>query len=172
MKSVLMTATLAGAIFASAIPARATLLWDWNYSGVGISAVGTLTTDDVADALGFYQIIDVNGSRNGITITGLQPSGTPIPGNAPFAVDNLVSLTSPQLTESGFGFALANGDFANPFDNGTGDREYISSPPYIAGGGIELPVTFEASLVPEPGAISVMLVAVLGVYATRRIRRS
>jgi hypothetical protein len=167
-----MTAIAAGALFASAIPAQATLLWDWSYSGVGISAAGTFTTDDVADGLGFYRITDISGTRDGIAITGLQASFTPIPGNAPFAVDNLVSLTGPQLTENGFGFALADGDFANPFDSGTGDREYISSPPYVDGGGIELPVTFAASLVPEPDAMSVMLVAVLGVCATRRLRRS
>jgi hypothetical protein len=168
MKAMLMAAAMAGAIFTFTIPAQATLLWDWSYSGAGISAAGTFTTDNVADSLGFYQIIDISGSRDGTAITGLQATGTAIPGNAPYAVDNLVSLTGPQLTVNGFGFALADGDFANPFNDGTGYFEYLSSPPYVDGAGVELSVTFAASIIPEPDAISVMLVAALGVFATRR----
>lgn len=171
MKTMLMAAVMAGAMFASTIPAQATLLWDWSYSGAGISAAGTFTTDNDADSLGFYQIIDISGSRDGTAITGLQTTGTAIPGNAPYAVDNLVSLTGPQLTVNGFGFALADGDFANPFNDGTGYFEYLSSPPYVDGAGVELPVSFAASIIPEPDAISVMLVAALGVFATRRKRR-
>src|ERR1700744_631040 len=104
MKAMLMAGGRAGAIFAFTIPAQAALLWDWSYSGAGISAAGTFTTDNVADSLGFYQIIDISGSRDGTAITGLQATGTAIPGNAPYAVDNLVSLTGPQLTVNGFGF--------------------------------------------------------------------
>ena len=48
---------------------------------------------------------------------GLQPAGTAVPGNEPFAVDNLVRTAAPQLTVHGFGFSLANGDYANPFHN-------------------------------------------------------
>src|SRR6516164_1165856 len=78
--------------------AKALLLWNWSYSGAGISASGTFTTNDAPDAAGFYQIVEITGSDNGATITGLQPTGTPIPGNEPYAVDNLVSAAEPRLT--------------------------------------------------------------------------
>src|SRR5437870_5382925 len=70
--------------------ASASLIWDWNYSRAGVVAGGTFTTNDTPDGGGFYLITDITGTRNGETITGLQPTGTPIPGNEPFAVDNLV----------------------------------------------------------------------------------
>jgi hypothetical protein len=78
--------------------ANASLFWNWSYSGAGISASGTFTTNDAPDAAGFYQIVEITGSDNGATITGLQPTGTPIPGNEPYAVDNLVSAAEPRLT--------------------------------------------------------------------------
>lgn len=95
--------------------ALASLQWSWRYTGAGISARGTLTTDDVADGSGYFQITGITGSRNGVRITRLQPAGTAIPGNAPYSVDNLVSSSGPHLTDRGFGFALADGTFVNPF---------------------------------------------------------
>jgi hypothetical protein len=91
------------------------LLWDWSYSGAGISASGTFTTGDTASAAGRFLITGISGSRNGVAIVGLQPTGTAIPGNAPYAVDNQVGADTPQLSGAGFGFALADGTFANPF---------------------------------------------------------
>lgn len=90
-----------------------------------------------------------------MAITGLQPTGTAIPGNEPFAVDNLISAADPHLAENGFGFSMANGDFANPFHFGS-DLEYLSPPPYIDGAGSEVPVTFSASIVSEPMAVSLV----------------
>ena len=90
--------------------ARALLLWNWSYSGAGVSASGTFTTNDAPDAAGFYQIVGITGTDNGAAITGLQPTGTAIPGNEPYAVDNLVSAAEPHLTKHGFGFSLANGN--------------------------------------------------------------
>src|SRR5262249_3383901 len=84
-------------------------------SGAGISAAGSFTTVDTPDPSGFYLITAIAGERNGAAIVALQPTGTPIPGNEPFAVDNLVKVDSPQLTTLGFGFAIAGGTFANPF---------------------------------------------------------
>jgi hypothetical protein len=126
--------------------AKAVLLWNWSYSGAGISASGTFTTKDVPDGTGFYQIVAITGTDNGATITGLRPTGTAIPGNEPYAVDNLVSATGPQLTEHGFGFSLANGDYANPFYNGSNYFEYLSVPPYVNGAGPERPVSFSAAI--------------------------
>src|SRR6476660_6643770 len=52
------------------------LLWNWSYSGAGISASGTITTGDTATAAGRFLITGITGSRNGVAIVGLQPTGT------------------------------------------------------------------------------------------------
>src|SRR5215469_1470835 len=99
-------------IAAFAVPVHGSTLWSWNYSGTGITASGTFTTLDSPDARGGYLITAISGARNGQTITALQPTGTWIPGNEPYAVDNLVFAgPGPQLTKAGFGFALADGTY-------------------------------------------------------------
>ena len=123
--------------------ASASLLWHWNYNGTGVNASGTFTTDVSPDANGFYQIIGIIGTANGGTITGLQPTGTAIPGNSGFAVDNLVRPTGPQLTSHGFGFAVSNGEFHNPFYAGD-YLDYIATPPYVDGAGAEPTIRFTA----------------------------
>src|SRR5215831_9254353 len=150
-------------------PATALLLWNWSYSGAGISASGTFTTNDAPDRAGFYQIVRIGGTDNGATITDLQPTGTAIPGNEPYAVDNLVSAVEPRLTTHGFGFSLANGNYANPFYNGSSYYEYLSVPPYVNGAGPEKPVSFAATIVREPSAASLMLVGLAGLIGFGRI---
>src|SRR5436309_2068044 len=93
------------AITAISKQANASLIWNWSYSGTGINAAGTFLTVDTPDALGFYLITGITGMRNGETITGLQATGTPIPGNEPFAVDNLIRVGASQLTGDGFGYS-------------------------------------------------------------------
>jgi hypothetical protein len=126
--------------------AKAALLWNWSYSGAEVSASDTFTTDDAPVEAGFYRIVAITGTDNGMTITGLQPTGTAIPGNEPYAVDNLVSAAEPRLTAHGFGFSLANGNYANPFYNGSNYYEYLSVPPYAKGAGPERPVSFSAAI--------------------------
>ena len=150
--------------------AQAALTWSWQYSGAGISAAGTFTTEDMPDANGFYQITGITGTRNGVAITGLEPAGTAVPGNEPFAVDNLVRTAAPQLTVHGFGFSLANGDYANPFHNESGFFEYLSVPPYASGAGPETQVSFTVSLVPEPGSGFLVLTGLGGLLLARAIR--
>jgi len=143
-------------------------LWDWSYSGAGINAGGTFTTEDAPDANGGFLITAIAGMRNGIAITGLQSTGTAIPGNEPYAVDNRVFLgPEPQLTTSGFGFSTADGDFSNPFFAdflpSPEYLEFFSTPPFTDGGqgpgDSELPIRFNATPVPEP-APSVLLLGV------------
>jgi hypothetical protein len=100
---------------AALLPDHTGLLWTWSYATSDIAAHGTLITTEQANADGFYQITTIAGERNGTAIIGLQPAGTAIPGNEPFAVDNLISVDGPHLTGNGFGFALEDGTFANPF---------------------------------------------------------
>ena len=99
----------------AATDAQASMLWRWTCTGLGFKAKGAFTTNDKPDADGFYAITGVTGEANGIAITGLQPAKTAIPGNEGWPVDNLVRPRAPQLSNGGFGFALADGSFANPF---------------------------------------------------------
>jgi hypothetical protein len=112
-----MRRALAALILGAALcaPAHATLLWKWSYDGADVSAAGTFTTADAPDASGFYQITEIAGQRNGVTITGLQPAGTSTPGNPGYPVDDLIRAEGPQLTKAGFGFALADGSYGNSF---------------------------------------------------------
>ena len=89
--------------------------WKWSYQGEGVAASGTFTTKDAPGADGFYEITAIKGEANGVAITGLQPPGTSIPGNDGYPVDNLVRTEAPQLSMHGFGYALADGTYANPF---------------------------------------------------------
>ena len=89
---------------------------------------------DNPSADGGFLITNITGTRNGLGITGLQRTGTSIPGNEPFVVDNLVfSGPGPQLTSHGFGFSISNGDFSNPFYADflptPGYLEFLSDPP-------------------------------------------
>lgn len=146
-------------------PADASLLWDWSYSGPGISAQGTFITGDTPDGLGFYLITGITGVRNGETITGLQAVGTPIPGNEPFAVDNLVRAGTIQLTSHGFGYSTSGGNYANPFFadflSPPVYLEFYSTPPFSGPGSAgpddtELEIQFSATPVPEPGTAVLM----------------
>ena len=148
--------------------ARASLLWQWNYSGTGVSASGTFATDDSPDVNGFYQITGIAGTANGGTITGLQSTGTAIPGNSGFPVDNLVRPTGPQLTTHGFGFAVSNGEFHNPFFSGN-YLDYISTPPYVDGAGAEPSIRFTAVPAPEPGGLALFSIGVCTLLACRRM---
>lgn len=89
--------------------------WRWSYQGEGVTASGSFTTTDTSNADGFYAITAIKGEANGVAITGLQPAGTSIPGNDGYPVDGLVRTEAPQLSLHGFGYALADGAYANPF---------------------------------------------------------
>ncbi|TDH59193.1 hypothetical protein E2C06_28625 [Dankookia rubra] len=130
---------------------HATLVWHWSYAGDGFSARGLLTTTALADADGFYRITGITGERNGEAIIALEPAGMAIPGNEPFAVDNLIRADGTQLTGNGFGYELEDGTFANPFfaDFLTPATylEFFSTPPFVPGisaGDTELPAHFAA----------------------------
>jgi hypothetical protein len=89
--------------------------WKWSYEGEGVAASGTFTTTDTPNGDGFYEITGITGEANGVAITGLEPAGTAIPGNDGYPVDNRVRTQAPQLSKAGFGYALADGTYVNPF---------------------------------------------------------
>jgi hypothetical protein len=171
------------ALTATTKPATA-LTWNWSYSGAGIAASGTFTTVDTPDGSGSYLMTGIAGVRNGAAILGLQPAGTPIPGNELFSVDNLVRVESPQLTVHGFGYAIAGGTFSNPFFarflQPPEYLEFFSAPPFTPGVAgpedSELPIRFSAAPAPVPEAATwALLLAGLGMFglatrfATRRL---
>ena len=61
-----------------------------------------------------------------------------------------MSAVEPHLTAHGFGFSLANGNYANPFFKDSSYYEYLSVPPHVKGVGPEKQVSFSAAIVPEP----------------------
>lgn len=164
--TLISTASLSGAI-----------VWQWSYNTTGIVANGTLTTVDVPDVNGGFLITAISGARNGVAITGLQDTDTAIPGNEPFAVDNLLFAgPRPQLTGDGFGFSLANGNYANAFFADflatPSYLEFLSSPPFTAGAAgpedSEGPIDFSATPVPEPATYLMAACALVGLALRRR----
>ena len=165
------------AILLLTAPAKASKLWNWHYSASGITASGTFTTVDNPNADGGFLITDITGTRNGLSITGLQRTGTSIPGNEPFTVDNLVFPgPGPQLTSHGFGFSISNGDFSNPFYADflptPGYLEFLSIQPTNGGSDhTELPIQFSATPVPEPATCLLIIGSALALCAFRRPSR-
>ena len=177
------TVVILAIILLTASSASASTLWQWAYSGAGIAASGLFTTADTPDPDGGYLITGISGTRNGISITGLQTPGTAIPGNEPYAVDDLIFPgPGPQLTKNGFGFSMADGTYANPFyADFLPTPEYLefySTPPFVDGtpgpGSSELPVQFSAKLVltPEPATFGLILAALGWIFARRRCSAS
>ena len=169
----LLTLTLA----AAQVPVHAALVWNWGYDGAGVTASGTFTTNDAPNASGYFTILNITGQRNGVVITGLQDAGTSIPGNEPFAVDNLLGETGPLLSVNGFGFSMANGTYANPFyaEFLPGYLEFFSAAPFVGGSGLEdseLEVSFRASIlrttVPEPAGSGLVALALATIAFSRR----
>lgn len=165
---------LCAVLMAVAGTTKASSLWTWQLAGPGVVASGTFTTVDAADAMGGYLITGLSGTRNGVAITSLQAPGTAIPGNEPFVVDDLVYPGSgPQLTSDGFGFALADGTYSNPFFADflptPGYLDFFSMPP----GFMELPVSFSATLVatPEPSSLWLESIAAGSLLLGLRMRR-
>jgi hypothetical protein len=166
-----------GSVFGT-IQTVSALSWQWNYSGTGITANGTFTTNDTPDSSGFYQITGITGQRNGDTINGLQTAGTAIPGNEPYAVDNLISLGSQQLTGNGFGYSTSGGNYSNlffaDFLTTPGYLDFNSVPPFTGVGSTESNINFSATVVPFdiPGGATIpALGSVLALSVMRKARK-
>ena len=156
----------------ASLSAHASLLWDWSYAGSGIAADGTFTTNETANSDGYYEIVDITGSRDGVPIIALEPAGDAIPGNPGFPVDNLIAADG-LLTSNGFGFETADGNYANPYY-----ADFLSPPSFFevftepaSMGFSELPIVFNAAIVPEPSSAALLITTLLGFAGYRRHRR-
>ena len=78
--------------------------WSFAYSGPGVTASGILTT--LATPVGSgYQIVGLNGTRNGQEMNALFPAGTYLAsGGGELISDNLLFDTDPHLGFGGFTF--------------------------------------------------------------------
>ncbi|MCC5633284.1 PEP-CTERM sorting domain-containing protein [Nostoc sphaeroides CHAB 2801] len=112
-------------------------------------------------------------------------AGTPIPGNEPFNVDNLISLANQQLTGEGFGYSTSEGNYSSLFFASflptPSYLEVFSAPPLTPGFenlGVEdseLPISFSATLVsvPEPTSIlGLLALSTLGATSVLKRRES
>ena len=103
------------------------------------------------DSQGFYQISSIAGHRNGELITKLYPTGSAIPGNEPYVLDNLIRVGAfGQIKMHGFGFSTVSGNHANLFF-----ADFLVPPVYMevfttSSTYSELPITFSATPMVEP----------------------
>jgi hypothetical protein len=166
---------IATAVFIAITPslsAQASLLWDWSYTDSGVDAGGTFTTNGATNSDGYYEIIGITGSRDRVPIIALEPAGDAIPGNPSFPVDNLIAADG-LLTSNGFGFETADGNYANPYY-----ADFLSPPSFFevftepaSMGFSELPIVFNAAIVPEPSSAALLITTLLAFAGYRPHRR-
>lgn len=158
---------LAGAALLAAGAARADTLWNWSYSGDGVTASGTFTT--AGTALVPEDILSFTGTRNGTAILGL----VPLDSDSNFIYDNQFTSVAPYFSEPGILYDIGGGTAGSHiniyWDSADGlihDLQVDPTESFV----IDTVVTFSVSAVPEPATYAVMALglAVVGGVARRR----
>jgi len=179
----------------SASTVRADTIYDWSYTGTGVSASGTLTTSGALTALtGYhytttmygYDIIGITGQRNGVNITGIVPD-THFPNTTVIGSMEIDDALLPNgsggfmLDIEGLGYYVgadyytvsANGSWGgSPYQQlayGGGYAEVTDSQ-YMHGIGLGNSLTItEAAVVPDGGmTVTLLGGALMGLAAFRR----
>ncbi|MEA5602799.1 PEP-CTERM sorting domain-containing protein [Nostoc sp. UHCC 0252] len=128
-----LAATLTGTVcFLTAMMAPVSAaMFNFSYSGTSVldptdivTASGTLTTSDYDSATNGYEILDITGIRNDVTIESLLSPGSFLDN------DNLLLADSPALSEFGFAYT-AGGVSYNVFN--TYDYLEIGTPGFYTG---------------------------------------
>lgn len=146
MKKLFVLGAAIGAFMPAAADA-APVLFNFGYSYPGVSASGVFTTTDQGG--GAYLVMDVTGSRNGVSITGLGSFGAPD--------QKLFPTQTVPFDLSGVTYLLQSGEainvYASQVARGTA-REYSSISGVVPANGFALSVTPVAAAVPEPSSIA------------------
>lgn len=114
------------------------------------SATLTVTTEDVANAFGSFNVLGITGLVGSDVITGIinvvgQPTPTITPDGL-FIVDNVLTPTSPFVTNPGLYFGSASAQY-NLFSSSNGYELYKA----VTGSYVSSSVgTLTATAVPEP----------------------
>ncbi|MBV9388084.1 MAG: hypothetical protein JOZ78_16810 [Chroococcidiopsidaceae cyanobacterium CP_BM_ER_R8_30] len=141
----------------------------FSYSSVtsssnAITASGELMTDAYDPTTNAYPITGIIGTRNGITIDSLIPSGG-------YLNDNLLIAGSPVLGYGGFSYSAGGQDY-NVFHNISEYNELSNSGAFAVNFSLTPQPIQPATVVPEPsvlgGVVSVGVIAI-GVLLKRRL---
>ena len=156
---------------ASLIPSRE---WRVSYTGAGIVASGFLTT--LATPVdGHYQIVGLNGTRNGEAMNALLLPGTyDASGGGTLFSDNLLFPDNPFLDLSGFTFHAGN-DRYNVYQQlgqyydlaGIDCAAFCGDPGHLG-----TAIDFTASLIPEPATTALLAIALAAFGGMRRRKPS
>jgi hypothetical protein len=175
------TALLLGMALAALAPQLANAeVFDWNYSGAGVTAFGTLDANHTGNP-NEYLINALIGTRNGVTITSFSPpvmSGDATSDNllySPAGTTGQLSLVQASGfiygTSDGNYYNVYNGDSFSPTATAGYDYEYVVNSHLTPG--IQITSNggrFEAAT-PEPATIMLCgsALAALGLIRRKRI---
>lgn len=159
----------------AACAANATsIVWNFSYSGSGVSASGTLTTTGTLDSSGAYDILSISGTRT--DGSGTSAIGGLLPSN-PTYNDNELFMTGALFDQLGVGFSVGTTQYdlyfnSQPACGPSGYREDNGSAfPYCSS---KAPVINNVSVtrsVPEPGTLALMALGIALVFGGRLFAR-
>lgn len=143
---------IASLALAFAAPAQANFVagsYDWEYSGVGVTASGVLTV--AGNATTPEAVMTFNGQRNGVDVDGLVPLGT----DGRFLYDNMFSTVAPEVSWFGILFSASGLNFNLYSDQGLYREVFFDN----SGAVIDHAVSFQVTqTVPEPETVALLLV--------------